>query len=269
MKSTYRIRNNSKFLPKRLTSGIRMENVTFIYPGAKKAAIQNISCHIRPEEKIAVVGQNGAGKSTFVKLLLGLYQPDRGRITYDGIDLFSLNLTSFRSHISMVPQEFIRYQFPVRDNIGFGDIASMTDESKIVKAMEMGGAFEFVDDLPEKLNTRLGKEFPHSTDLSGGQWQRIAMSRGFMRTPQVMVLDEPTAALDPIQEAEVFKRFAKMAKGRITIMVSHRLASCKLADRIFVLSNHRLVEVGTHEQLMSLNGIYASMFHDQAKWYIR
>lgn len=259
--------DNTVRLSEQLIDGIRLDNVNFAYPGANFSALKNITCHIKPEERIAVVGPNGAGKSTFVKLLLGLYQPNEGKITYDGLDLATLERDSFRSQISMVPQEFTRYQFTVRDNIGFGETASIGDDDKILQAIQMSGATAFVADLPEQFNTRLGKEFPDSTDLSGGQWQRIAMARGFMRSPQVMVLDEPTAALDPIQETKVFERFAEVSKGRITVMVSHRLASCKLADRIFVLSNHQLAEVGTHQELMSLNGEYATMYRQQADWY--
>ena len=253
--------------PKKLTKGIHMENVTFTYPGGKEPALKDVTCHINPGERVAIVGENGAGKSTFVKLLLGLYEPDEGRITYDDRDVHSFNIETFRSEISMVPQDFVRYQLTVRENVGFGDVEKMDDDSRVVHAMELGGAKEFVSELPKQLDTRLGKDFPESTDLSGGQWQRIATSRGFMRTPQVMVLDEPTASLDPLQEAEVFERFAKMAQGRTTIMVSHRLASCKLADRILVFSKGRLIEMGTHEELMALNGEYAAMYREQAKWY--
>lgn len=259
--------DNTAQLPEKLTNGIQLDNVSFAYPGANFSALKNITCEIQPNERIAIVGPNGAGKSTFVKLLLGLYQPNEGQILYDGLDLATLERDSFRSEVSMVPQEFIRYQFSVRDNIGFGDTESMTDDERISRAMDMSGVTDFVDDLPEKVNTRLGKEFPNATDLSGGQWQRVAMARGFMRDPQVMVLDEPTAALDPIQEAKVFERFAQVSEGRITVMVSHRLASCKLADRIFVLSDHQLAEVGTHQELMASNGEYAQMYREQAEWY--
>lgn len=258
---------NMKQLPEDLTKGIQLKNISFTYPGANFSALANINCQIMPEERIAVVGPNGAGKSTFVKLLLGLYQPTEGKITYDGMDLHSLERENFRSHVSMVPQEFTRYQLTVRENIGFGETTSMTDDHKITQAMQMSGAMDFVDELPNQLDTRLGKEFPNSTDLSGGQWQRIAMARGFMRHPKIMILDEPTAALDPIQEAKVFERFAEVSQGRITVMVSHRLASCKGADRIFVLSDHKLIEVGTHEELMSHNGEYATMYREQSKWY--
>lgn len=258
---------DTKQLPIPLKMGIQVDGLCFTYPGSPNPVFRDISCHIRPGEKIAIVGENGAGKSTFVKLLLGLYKPTEGSISYDGIPLHSLDLPSFRANLSVVMQDFMHYQYTVKDNIGFGETAFLDDEERIASAAEKGGADTFVSGLPDQYETRLGKEFPQSTDLSGGQWQRLATARGFMRSPQLLVLDEPTAALDPIQEAEVFHRFIQMAAGRITMMVSHRMASCRLTDRIFVIHDHRLAEVGTHQELMALKGVYAEMYLRQAEWY--
>lgn len=260
---------SGKPVPATLTEGIVVDQVSFTYPGAGRPALQDVSCKIRPGERIAIVGPNGAGKSTFVKLLLGLYRPDQGRITIDGIDVQELDTGQYRQNLSVLAQDFMKYQLTVRDNTAFGDVSSLEGGSdKIEVALEKGGADQFVYDLPQGIDTRLGKEFPDSVDLSGGQWQRIAMSRGFMRTPHLIVLDEPTSALDPLQEAEVYRKFAQNAKAEITVMVSHRLASCKLVDRIFVFTGHRLIETGSHEELMALDGEYAAMYREQARWYV-
>jgi ABC-type multidrug transport system fused ATPase/permease subunit len=269
-------------VPDDIGEGIVVDRVSFTYPGAGRPALQDISCVIKPGERIAVVGPNGAGKSTFVKLILGLYRPSSGRITVGGIDLHDMDASEYRRHVSVLPQDYMKYQLTVRDNVGFGDV-SVLEEKKLADrtgegrdgadkpvwdALEKGGADRFVRDLPQGIGTRLGKEFPDSVDLSGGQWQRVAMARSFMRSPLLIVLDEPTSALDPLQEAEVYRRFAHVAKAEMMVMVSHRLASCKLADRIFVFSRNRLVESGTYDELMALGGEYAAMYREQAKWYV-
>lgn len=255
-------------IPVPLQDGIRLEQLEFQYPGIEQPVLHDISCHIRPKERIAIVGVNGAGKSTLVKLILGLYKPTKGKVTYDGVDVAQLDPAEFRTHLSVVMQDFVRYEYTVRDNISFGDIGNPNIAKSTEKSAVDSGVAEFAKSLMDGYDTRLGKQFPDSTDLSGGQWQRVATARGYMRDPQVLVLDEPTSALDPLREAEVYRNFFEMGKNCISLIVSHRLGSCKLADRIFVLDDHRLAEVGTHEELMRMDGVYAGMYKDQAEWYM-
>ncbi|MEF3306299.1 ABC transporter ATP-binding protein [Paenibacillus sp. GYB003] len=255
-------------MPVFISDGIRFEGVSFRYPGQHANALSNLSFYIKKGERIAIVGENGAGKSTLVKLLLGLYRPSEGIICYDGVHLEKIDPVSVRSASSLVLQDFMQYQYSVEDNICFGDAGVRHPFSTVEDAANKGGANTFIQYLPQKYQTRLGKEFPSSTDLSGGQWQRLAMARGFVRNSQVFVLDEPTASLDPMQEAQVYESYAKLNQSSISLMVSHRLGACKLADRIFVVSNHKLEEIGTHDELMRKNGKYANLYREQAKWYV-
>jgi ATP-binding cassette, subfamily B, bacterial len=253
--------------PVPLQSGIRLENVSFQYPGRDVPVIDNLTLHLKPGEKIALVGVNGAGKSTLIKLILGMLRPTSGTITYDHMDVQELNPSELRASLSVVFQDYVKYQYLLEDNIRFGDILRSNHNEILTNAAAQSGVAEFAHKLPEGYKTRLGKQFNDATDLSGGQWQRIATARGYMREPQVLVMDEPTSALDPMREAEVYYQFVKLAKGKISIMVSHRLGSCRLADRILVLSNGSLAEIGSHDELMSRNGVYANMYREQAYWY--
>ncbi|HET7558836.1 MAG TPA: ABC transporter ATP-binding protein [Limnochordia bacterium] len=258
---------SGRALPAPLKTGIAAAGVGFTYPGAAAPALQGIDLHIRPGERLAIVGANGAGKSTLVKLLLGLYRPTAGRITYDGIDLQEFDPAALRRQLAAVFQDFQRYHYTVRENIGFGDLTALGDDPAIAEASARGGADAVIQAWPAGLATRLGPEFPDGVDLSGGQWQRLAAARGFMRTPQVLALDEPTASLDPLREAELFQRFGQMATGRTTLLVSHRLGSCRLCDRILVLAGGRLVEQGTHTELLAAKGPYSRLWAEQAHWY--
>jgi ATP-binding cassette subfamily B protein len=251
--------------PERLSQGIRFEHVSFSYPGAEEPVLDDVNLEIRPGENIALVGSNGAGKSTLIKLLLGLYQPTSGRITYDGIPVTDMVQGKLRANVSCVFQDFVRYEMPLRDNIAFGRLDASSAE--VEQAGAASGLTEMAASLPSGYDTQLGRSFRDGMELSGGQWQRVALARAFIRKAQVIVLDEPTAALDPRAELEVFGKFVELVEGKTSILISHRLGSARLADRILVLNRGKIAESGTHEQLMRNGGQYAEFFRMQAKWY--
>jgi ATP-binding cassette subfamily B protein len=248
--------------------GVRFENVSFAYPGSTEPALENISLHLKPGGSLALVGENGSGKTTLIKLLTRLYRPTSGRVMLDGMDLEEWNETALRQRIGVIFQDFARYQMLVGENVGAGDESSFEDETRWREAAEKGRASEFIDTLPQGYHTQLGKWFRDGRELSGGQWQKIALSRAFMRLrADVLVLDEPTAAMDAQAEAEVFEHFRQLAKDRITILISHRFSTVRMADQIAVLDHGRIIERGSHEELMSLNGQYAHLFTLQARGY--
>lgn len=248
--------------------GIRFENVGFRYPGRDDFALRNINLTIPSGQSMALVGPNGAGKTTFIKLLTGLYEPTEGQVLLDGIDLRALPQDELRRRLSVVFQDFNHYQLSARENVGYGDPSHLDDRARIERAVDEGGAGTLIDSLPAGLETQLGRWFPGGVDLSGGQWQRIALARAFMRTDaDVLVLDEPTAALDVDAEAEVFERVRALSAGRTLLLISHRFANVRLADRIVVLEKSGVVEAGTHASLMVEDGLYAAMFRKQAKGY--
>lgn len=245
---------------------IDFEAVSFAYPGGPEV-LKDLTFTIYPGEKVALIGANGAGKTTLIKLLLGLYRPTRGRILVDGTDLASFDPQSLRRHIAAVFQDYLRYQLTARDNIGFGEVERLHDDGLIQEAAGKAGADAVVATLPAGLDTTLGRTFEGGKDLSGGQWQKIAIARAYFRDARILVLDEPTAALDARAELEVFEQFRALAGQRTAVFVSHRMASARIADRILVLGNGRLLENGSHDQLVAAGGEYASMFELQAKWY--
>ena len=248
--------------------GIRFEDVSFKYPGAEAAALEHISLHLKPGESLALVGENGSGKTTLIKLLTRLYQPTTGRILLDGQDLADWDEGALRQRVGVIFQDFARYQMLVGENVGAGDEQYFEDEPRWRAAAQKGRASEFIETLPAGYQTQLGKWFKDGRELSGGQWQKIALSRAFMRTrADVLVLDEPTAAMDAQAEAEVFEHFRQLATGRITILISHRFSTVRMADRIAVLDHGRMVEYGSHEELMSRAGRYAQLFTLQARGY--
>ncbi|HEY6483302.1 MAG TPA: ABC transporter ATP-binding protein [Steroidobacteraceae bacterium] len=248
--------------------GVRFEGVGFTYPGEQEPALQDIELHLRPGESLALVGENGSGKTTLIKLLTRLYQPTSGRILLDGQDLSEWDPQVLRQRIGVIFQDFARYQMLVGENVGAGDEEFFEDEARWREAAEKGRASEFIATLPAGYRTQLGKWFKDGRELSGGQWQKIALSRAFMRTrADVLVLDEPTAAMDAQAEAEVFEHFRQLAKGRMTILISHRFSTVRMADRIAVLDRGRIVEYGSHEELMTRNGRYAHLFTLQARGY--
>jgi len=248
--------------------GIRFENVGFTYPGASEPALEGVSLHLKPGASLALVGENGSGKTTLIKLLTRLYLPTSGRILLDGLDLAQWDEAALRERIGVIFQDFTRYQMLVGENVGAGDERHFEDEPRWREAAAKGQASDFIETLPSGYQTQLGKWFQDGRELSGGQWQKIALSRAFMRTrADILVLDEPTAAMDAQAEAEVFEHFRQLARERITILISHRFSTVRMADQIAVLDRGRIVELGSHEELMQINGRYAHLFTLQARGY--
>lgn len=248
--------------------GLVFENVGFRYPGKAAFALRGLSLHIEPGDSLAIVGQNGAGKTTFVKLLARLYQPTEGRILLDGVDLRDWPVAALRRRISVLFQDFNQYQLSVRENIGLGSVQHLDDTARIERAAQRGGADAVAAALPLGLEARLGTWFEKGSELSGGQWQKIALARAFMREEaDILVLDEPTAALDAQAEHAVFERFRQLAEGRTTIVISHRFPTVRMARHIIVLQQGQLIEAGSHAELIARDGVYAQLFALQAQGY--
>jgi ATP-binding cassette subfamily B protein len=249
--------------------GIRFENLGFRYPGQDRFVLRNLNLWIPAGQSLALVGPNGAGKTTFIKLLTGLYPPTEGRVLLDGQDLQTLPQDLLRKRLAVVFQDFNQYHFTAFDNVALGDPQRKDDQPRVLEAIEQGGAKPVVDKLPQGLSTQLGRWFENGVDLPGGQWQRIALSRALMRRDaDIVVLDEPTAALDVEAEAEVFERVRELQKGRTLILISHRFPTVRRADHIIVLEQDGIAEQGSHAELLAREGLYASMFHKQAKGYL-
>jgi len=250
--------------------GIEIKHLSFCYPGSNKSTVEDINLTINPGEMLVLVGENGAGKTTLGKLLGRLYDPTSGTIAWNGKDLRSYPLAYVRSRIAVVMQDYARFPSTVRENVGFGDLLSLSDDTAINEAISEAGISAKVNSLAAGLETPLGKQLEDGIDLSGGQWQRIAIARALMRlsTASVLIFDEPTAALDPKTEHEIYSIFRQIAAGKTTIVISHRLGLAKIADRIAVMENGKIAEIGTHDELIASNGIYCSMFTRQASSYI-
>jgi ATP-binding cassette subfamily B protein len=248
--------------------GIRFENVSFVYPGATEPALADITLHLPPGGSLALVGENGSGKTTLIKLLTRLYRPTSGRVLLDGLDLELWGEVRLRERIGVIFQDFARYQMLVGENVGAGDEPFFLDEARWREAAGKGQADDFIQTLPSGYHTQLGKWFKDGRELSGGQWQKIALSRAFMRVrADVLVLDEPTAAMDARAEALVFERFRQLGRDRMTILISHRFSTVRVADQIAVLEHGRIIERGSHEELMQRQGHYAALFSLQAHGY--
>ena len=259
--------SRSQPFPQPIKRGLTFKDVTFTYPGATKPTLRNLNLHIDPGESIALVGLNGAGKTTFLKLLTRLYDVDSGIIAIDGIPLPEIKLSQLHTNIGVLNQDFARYQLSAKDNIGFGNLKERENQLRIEQAASDSGADRVVETLSQGYQTRLGKMFKDGVDLSGGQWQKIGMARAFMTDAPVLILDEPTAALDAIAEYELFEKFRALTAGKMTFFVSHRFSTVQLADRIVVLQDSHIVEVGSHQELMMSDGLYAQMFRLQASSY--
>lgn len=249
-------------------AGLRFENVSFTYPDAGAPAVRDVSFTLRPGESLALVGENGSGKTTLIKLLTRLYKPDSGRITLDGLDLVEWEPGTLRRRVGVIFQDFARYQLKIGENIGAGDVTHFEDEARWREAAQLGMAAPFIEELPAGYSTQLGKWFKDGRELSGGQWQKIALSRAFMREgADILVLDEPTAAMDARAEAQIFEQFQDLARDRMVILISHRFSTVRMADQILVIESGRILERGSHEELMQLGGHYAGLFALQARGY--
>jgi len=258
---------NARPFPAPIREGFTFESVGFRYPGAERWAVRRLAFTLRAGEILALVGENGAGKTTLVKLLARLYDPDEGRILLDGHDLREYDLFALRANIGVIFQDFVRYHFSAADNIAVGRIEARDDRPRIVAAAERSMADEFIRKLPARYEQVLGKRFRTGIDVSGGEWQKIAIARAYMRDAQVLILDEPTAALDARAEYEVFRRFKEMSRGKTVVLISHRFSSVRMADRIIVLADGSIEASGTHEQLLAQGGRYAELFELQAAGY--
>ncbi len=254
-------------VPQPINQGIKFEHIWFRYPNGDKDVIKDVNIEMQPGEVIALVGENGSGKTTLVKLLCRLHDPLRGQITIDNIDLRNFSKAALRQEISVIFQDFIQYQLSARDNIWIGDIHKPNDDDIIKLSAKSAGAHDVIRGLPSGYDTVLGKMFEHGEELSIGQWQKVALARAFFRDSQIMVLDEPTSAMDPQAEYEIFAKFKELIEDRSAILISHRLSTVRMADRIFVLHDGQIVESGTHDELVNKHGAYANLFEKQAKNY--
>ncbi len=261
-------KKNALAFPTPVQEGFVFDKVSFKYPNSKEWAIRNLSFHLKKGEKLALVGENGAGKTTLVKLLSRLYEPTEGRILLDGVDLRNYDLEDLRANIGIIFQDYIRFQLKASENIAVGSIESLREMSKIVGASQKSLANTVIDHLPEQYEQFLGKRFKNGVELSGGQWQKIALARAYMRDAQMLILDEPTSALDARAEHEVFQRFTELIEGKMAVLISHRFSTVRMADRILFLEHGRMLEWGTHEELIIKDGKYAELFHLQAQGYV-
>ena len=259
---------NAKIFPKRLQKGIEFRNVSFSYPRSKNLALNNVSFQIKAGENIAFVGENGSGKTTIIKLLTRLYDVDKGERLIDGINIKNYKLDDLYKNLGVIFQDFMKYEALVGENIAFGKLRDLNNKERIHEASIKSEAWEFVQDLEKKYKTHLGKTLKdEGTELSVGQWQKIALARAFFRNAQVLILDEPTAAVDARAEYRLFKRFKLLTKNKTTFLISHRFSTVRMADRIIVINKGKVIEKGSHRELVEKNGRYARLFRLQAEGY--
>ncbi len=267
LQSRLRTSVSPKTFPRLISEGLVFDHVSFQYPNEERVAIRDFSFSIKPGEHVAFVGANGAGKTTLVKLLCRLYDPTGGRITIDGTDLRDYPIADVRGAVSGVFQDFVKFQLSAKDNIALGVRASGVAPFTIVQAAKQAGIHEVIERLPNGYESLLGKLFDGGHELSIGEWQKVALARSILRDSQILILDEPTSAMDAKAEAELFERFHELAQGRMAILISHRLSTVKMADRIFVVDQGQIVEQGTHDDLMAQEGLYNNLFLTQAQHY--
>jgi len=260
-------RPGARPVPVPIARGFEFEDVGFRYPGSDRWAVRHLTFTFEPGERIALVGENGAGKTTLVKLLARLYDPDEGRILLDGVDLREYDLESLRRNIGVIFQDFVRYDFILKENIGVSQVEALDDDARVREAARRSLADAVAARLGKGYDQMLGRRFDGGVDLSGGEWQKVALGRAYMREAQVLILDEPTASLDARAEYEVFLRFAELTRGRMAVLISHRFSTVRMADRILVLQGGELVDQGSHEELVGRGGLYAELFSLQAAGY--
>jgi ATP-binding cassette subfamily B protein len=253
--------------PRPIRDGFEFQKVSFNYPGSARAILRDLDFRIHPGERVALVGENGQGKTTFVKLLARLYEPTGGRILLDGVDLREYRLDDLHQQVGVIFQDFMRYDLPARENIAAGQIREIGNDERLLAAAGRSGANHLIQRFPDGLEQMLGRRFEGGVDLSGGEWQKFALARGYLRDAQLIILDEPTAALDAMAEYEVFRRFTELTEGRMAILISHRFSTVRTCDRIVVLEEGTIREQGTHGQLLARGGRYAVMFELQASSY--
>jgi ATP-binding cassette subfamily B protein len=267
MQPTIRSKPNALPAPRPIMRGFEFRNVSFAYPGSERRVLHNLNFTLSPAERVALIGENGEGKTTIVKLLTRLYDPTEGQILLDGIDLREYDLEDLYREIGVIFQDFMRYEMTARENIATGRIESLANTSEIETAAQKSLADTVIAKLPQKYEQQLGRRFETGVDLSGGEWQKLALARAYLRDAQLLILDEPTAALDARSEYQVFERFAELTEGKMALFISHRFSTVRMADRIVVLAGGQIVEEGNHDQLMALGGRYAEMFELQAASY--
>lgn len=267
MQPTIRSKPNALPAPRPIRRGFELRNVSFAYPGTSRLVVQNLNFTLHVGERVALIGENGQGKTTIVKLLTRFYDPTEGQVLLDGIDLRDYNLEDLYREMGVIFQDFMRYEMTARENVAVGRIEEIANQEQIIAAAHKSLADEVIARLPAGYDQMLGRRFESGVDLSGGEWQKLALARAYLRNAQMLILDEPTAALDARSEFEVFQRFAELTGGKMALFISHRFSTVRMADRIVVLSGGRIIEDGSHEQLMALGGQYAEMFELQAASY--
>jgi ATP-binding cassette subfamily B protein len=267
MQPTIRSKPNALPAPRPITQGVEFRNVSFQYPGNSRRVLDRINFQLRPGERLALIGENGEGKTTIVKLMTRLYDPTEGQVLLDGVDLREYDLEDLHREIGVIFQDFMRYEMTARENIAVGRIEEVNNLDSLQIAAHKSMADDVIQRLPQTYEQMLGRRFEQGVDLSGGEWQKVALARAYLRDAQLLILDEPTAALDARSEFEVFRRFSELTTGKMALFISHRFSTVRAADRILVLANGKIAEEGTHDQLASLGGRYAEMFEMQASSY--